>query len=562
MKKDRPAFSSHPPLAPARKQVPSSSTNRLETIKKRERRARIGSVKKQKKVLTYVLVLTQCKKDGRAVQAEYVHGPTKTAGFYLKIDRLNKTPPRNMTSSPPSPTSSKLSLLLSSTLPISSNSFSSLDIQPSLPIDKVKRRESRQNPTASHSRKSLILNCDVAVAVVVGDQPGQAGNSVRPLAGTAEKAESTNHQAEAGCQRSSDGDTSSTDSAAGTTGTAASPASQPASAFSRLASSSDPPSTLSLLSSPSPPPSAPIAIPNHRTLGQMSELTTIPLTARVPRGGYFPFATSPSPPSSRQLYSSGMTQYWPAPQPVVSSRHAAYNIYTNSGLEGQRNSQGPMIKIHGRPTSPTFASPNTSSPQSHLLQVPPRTHPQRARRNLHLTSLPSFHPANVEIASLPSQPLHRHSSDAQRRLHQQQRELIANATRTPPLYFQSTHDGRTRDPSPPRLCPLGSPGDSVTPLALEGQQGGDYLLAGALRMSTTSTHALKTQSARLSMTEELVDELIRNEMTRMRENCNNLPGSSPDGIAPPATDSSLAQGILPSDGEASFGLSPEIPQFD
>lgn len=64
------------------------------------------------------------------------------------------------------------------------------------------------------------------------------------------------------------------------------------------------------------------------------------------------------------------------------------------------------------------------------------------------------------------------------------------------------------------------------------------------------------------MTEELVDELIRNEMTRMRENCNNLPGSSPDGIAPPATASSLAQGILPSDGEASFGLSPEIPQFD
>lgn len=460
-----------------------------------------------------------------------------------------------MTSSPSSPTSSKLSLLLSSTLPISSNSFSSLDIQPSLPIDKVRRRESRQNPTAFHSRKSSILNCDVAVAVVVGDRPGQAGSSVRPLAGTAEKAESTNHQAEAGCQRSSDGDTASTDSAAGTTGTtgtAASPASQPASAFSRLASSSDPPSTLSLLSSPSPPPSTPIAIPNHRTLGQMSELTTIPLTARVPRGGYFPFAASPSPPSpsSRQLYSSGMTQYWPAPQPVVSSRHAAYNIYTNSGLEGQRNSQGPMIKIHSRPTSPTFASPNTSSPQSHLLQVPPRTHPQRARRNLHLNSLPSFHPANVEIAGLSSQPLHRHSSDAQRRLHQQQCELIANATRTPPLYFQSTHDGRSRDPSPPRLCPLGSPGDSVTPLALEGQQGGDYLLAGALRMSATPTHALKTQSARLSMTEELVDELIRNEMTRMRENCNNLPGSSPDGIAPSATASSLAQGILPSDSEA------------
>lgn len=456
-----------------------------------------------------------------------------------------------MTSSPSSSTSSKLSLFLSSTLPISSNSFSNIDIQPSLPIGKVKRRESRRNPAASHSRKSSVLNCDVAVAVAVGGRQGQAGNSVRPLAGTAEKAESTNHPAEAGCQRSSDGDTTSTDSAAGTTGTAASPASQPASAFSRSAlSCSDPPCTLSLLSSPSPPPSAPIAIPNHRTLGQMSELTTIPLTARVPRGGHFPFAASPSPPSSRHLYSGGMTQYWPAPQPVVSSRHAAYNIYTNSGLEGQRNSQGPMIKIHSRPTSPAFASPKAVSPQSHLLQVPPRTHPQRARRNLHLTSLPSFHPANVEIADLSSQPLRRHSSDAQRRLHQQQRELIANATRTPPLYFQNAHDGRSRDPSPPRLCPLGSPGDSVTPLVLEGQQGGDYLIAGASRMSTTSTHALKTQSARLTMTEELVDELIRNEMTRMRENCNKLPGSSPDGIAPRVTASSLAQGVLPSDGEA------------
>lgn len=441
-------------------------------------------------------------------------------------------------SSSSSSTSSKLSLLLSSTLPISSNSFSNLDIQPSLPIDQVKRRASGRNP-----RKSTIRSRGVAAAVI-GDRQGQAGNTVRPLAVTA----STNHHAEAGCQRSSDGDTVS--SAVGTTGTAgiavslACPASQPPSAFSRSSSYSESPSTLSLLSSPSPPPSAPITIPNNHTLGQMSELTTIPLTARVPRGGYFPFAASPSPPSPRHLYSNGMTQYWPTPQPVVSSRRAAYNIYSNSGLEGQRNSNGPMIKVHSRPTSPTF------SPQSHLLQVPPTTHPRRARRNLRLTSLPSFHPANVEIADVSSQPLHRHSSDAQRKLHQQQRELIATAIKTPPLYWPSAYGGRSCDPSPPRLCPLGSPGDSVTPLALEGQQGGDYLLAGASRMSTTSTHALKPQTARASLTEELVDELIRNEMTRMRENCNSLPGSSPDSITPRATASSLPQGLLPSDGEA------------
>lgn len=450
-----------------------------------------------------------------------------------------------MTSSSSSSTSSTLSLLLSS------NSFSNLD-------DKAKRRASRRSPTASHHRKSSIRNCDV------GNRQGQAGNTVSPLAVTAEEAASTstntNRQAEAG-QRSSDGDTTdSTDTTssaavntktAGNAGIATSAASQqPASAFSQSSSPSGPASTLSMLSSPSPPPSAPIAIPYRRTLGQMSELTTIPLTGRVPRGGHFPFPASPSPPSPRHLYSSEMTQYWPAPQPVVSSRHAAYNIYTNSGLEGQRNSKGPMIKIHSRPASPTFVSPNTLPPQSHLLQVPPTTHPRRVRRNICLPCLPSFHPANFEVADLSSQPLHRHSSDAQRELHQQQRELIANATRTPPLNFPSAHGGRTCDPSPPRLCPLGSPGDSVTPLTLEGQQGGDYLLAGASRMSTTFTHALKPQTARVGLAEELVDELIRNEMTRISENCKNLPGSSPDGIAHCATPSSLAQGLLPSDGEA------------
>ena len=387
-----------------------------------------------------------------------------------------------------SPSPSNLSLLLSPTLPISSNSFSKLDIQPSIPIGKAKRRASRRNPTAVHPRKSSNRNRDVAFAVAVGDRQGQAGNTVRPLV---EEAASTNHQTEAGCQRSSDGDTTSgATGTTGTAGTAASHACQPAFATSLSSSSSEPSSSLTLLSSPSPPPSAPIAIPNHHKLGQMSELTTIPLTARVPREGYFPFAASPSPPSTRTLYSSGMTQYWPAPQPMVSNRHASYNMHTSSALEGQRNSKGPMIKIHSRPTSPLFSSPNALPPQSHLLQVPPTPHPPRARKNLRLTSLPSFHPAKVEIANRSSQPLDRHSSDAQRKLHQQQRELIANATRTPPLDFPSAHGGQCCDPSPPRLCPLGSPGDSVTPLALEDPQGGDYLLAGASRMSTTSTNVL------------------------------------------------------------------------
>lgn len=457
-----------------------------------------------------------------------------------------------MMSSSSSSTSSKLSLiLLSSTLPISSNSsnfFSDFDILPSLPIGKVKRA-SHRNPTACHPRKSSIGNSDVAVAYAVGDRQGQADNTVKPLVVTTKEATSTDPQAKTGCQRSSDGDTTTgTTGTIGTAAIAANPASQPASASSRSSSSSEPSSMLSLLSSSSPPPSAPIAIPNRHTLVQMSELTTVPLTGRVHRGGHFPFAASPQSP--RQPYSSGMTQYWPGPQPVVSSRHAAYNIYANSGRDGQRNSEEQMINPHTRPMSPSFASPDSSPPQSHLLQAPPTTHPRRTRRNLRLTSLPSFHAANVEIADLSTRPLHHHSSDAQRKLHQQQRELIANATRTPPLYFPSAHGGQSCDPSPPRLCPLGSPGESVTPLILEGQQGGDYLLAGVSRMTTSSARALEPQTARVPLTEELVNEFIRNEMTRIRENRNNPPGSSPDAIAPRLAASSLAQGLLPNDDEA------------
>lgn len=453
-----------------------------------------------------------------------------------------------------SSSSSKLSLiLLSSTLPISSNSsnfFSDFEILSSLSIGKVKRA-SHRNPTASHPRKSSIGNSDFAVAYAVGERQGQADYTVKPVVVTTEEATSTNPQAKTSCQRLSDGDTTTgTTGTIGTAAIAANPASQPASASSRSSSSSETSSTLSLLSSSSPPPSAPIAIPNRHTLSQMAEFTTVPLTGRVHRGGHFPFATPPGPQSPRQPYSGGMTQYWPGPQPVVSSRHAAYNIFANSGRDGQRNSKEPMINRHPPPMSPSFASPDSSPPQSYLLQAPPTTHPRRTRRNLHLTSLPSFHPANVETADLSTRPLHQHFSDAQRKLHQQQRELIANATRTPPLYFSSAHGGQSCDPSPPRLCPLGSPGESVTPLILEGQQGGDYLLAGASRITTSSTRALESQTARVPLTEELVNKFIRNEMTRIRENRNNPPGSSTDAITPRLTASSLAQGLLPNDGEA------------
>lgn len=93
----------------------------------------------------------------------------------------------------------------------------------------------------------------------------------------------------------------------------------------------------------------------------------------------------------------------------------------------------------------------------------------------------------------------------------------------------------------------------MTPLILEGQQIGDYLLAGASKSMTSSTRTLEPQTARMPLTEELVDELIRNERTRITENLNNPRGSSPDAITPRLTASSLAQGLLPNDDEAEFG---------
>lgn len=90
----------------------------------------------------------------------------------------------------------------------------------------------------------------------------------------------------------------------------------------------------------------------------------------------------------------------------------------------------------------------------------------------------------------------------------------------------------------------------MTPLILEGQQGGDYLLAGTSTITTSSTPTLEMQTARVPSTEVLIDDLIRNEITRIKENLNNPLGSSPDAIAPRLTASSLAQGNLPNNVEA------------
>jgi hypothetical protein len=91
-------------------------------------------------------------------------------------------------------------------------------------------------------------------------------------------------------------------------------------------------------------------------------------------------------------------------------------------------------------------------------------------------------------------------SDAQRKLHKYQRDLITNATRPARLVTAPT----LSDPVPPRLHPLGSPGP-VTPLTLE--EKGDYLTAGA----AASAYRLDGGSE-----SELVEAFIRQEQERMK----------------------------------------------
>ena len=101
-------------------------------------------------------------------------------------------------------------------------------------------------------------------------------------------------------------------------------------------------------------------------------------------------------------------------------------------------------------------------------------------------------PTNLSIPTTSSKrgskerPGHeRKSSDIKRKLQQYQREMIAQARAAAP----TMKDGRiSKEPSSPRLQPLGSPGP-ITPFDLEEADG--YIVAGSSDplMTVTNAHA-------------------------------------------------------------------------
>ena len=254
-------------------------------------------------------------------------------------------------------------------------------------------------------------------------------------------------------------------------------------------------------------PSAPIPIPDR----QKSTRPTTPLTARESKGGHcFPFITL-SPPEStprkngwedyQQHRASGSASASAAaPAPVTDRPHHPPQTPKTAPKAPNVHHQSRPHRHPAMPLSPL--QPMNQNP--HL--------PHRAGKNMHLASLPRFHPANYQSAESGSIATHRgprssvpqrQGSEASQQLHQYRRALVDSAS----MAARSLMSPNLSKPSPPRLHPLGSPGP-VTPLVLEGQD--DYLMGG----SATSPRSFTAKEG-----SELVDRLIREEHDR-----NTHPG--------------------------------------
>ncbi|MCJ1483191.1 hypothetical protein MMC06_003358 [Schaereria dolodes] len=262
--------------------------------------------------------------------------------------------------------------------------------------------------------------------------------------------------------------------------------------------------------------SAPITIPTPR---QRISRPTTPLTGRTEEneGHQFPFADQTSQKLSVSHSLELTYQHNPPttntpttpPKPLRKPNSFKKQIFSEF-LAMMRQDQASPLYTPSSPLSPTMPSSTLSSNnQRNSRRVPP---------NLQNPSLGRFHPVNFQStdASLaitsnrtrpPSaigqprspQRRQRHGSDAQRKLHQYQRELIKNATRTS-ISIATPTSGV--NPKTPQLVPCRSPGPT-TPLMLE--EGSDYLTAGSNGLQSV----LGEGSPRA-----LVDELIRKETER------------------------------------------------
>ncbi len=277
--------------------------------------------------------------------------------------------------------------------------------------------------------------------------------------------------------------------------------------------------TLSTLEESTPDkPSEPIPIPPRKQKHSPFSPTGTPLTARAPPGNYFPQLsefTNLRPRISQSLtpsYSRGPT--------------------TTKMPQGETspNIQRGFVPTPSRAKSPLYTP---TSPLSHTAPrnalAPSSRYKERCPgQSLNLAGLPRFHPANFPSRdtnpitslsrnerSITSQPRPGRGSDAQQKLHQYQRDLVANA-------------GKYGKPSPPRLTPLRSPGDAMTPLTLEGQ--GDYLCAGSASFSSKGDGR------------ELVERLIR------RENERRIHPEARSGSVSPALSPAVSPAVSPVGG--------------
>ncbi len=262
-------------------------------------------------------------------------------------------------------------------------------------------------------------------------------------------------------------------------------------------------------------PSAPIPIPGR---SNPSSRPTTPLTGRAAQGANFPFARD-TPRKSR----FGESADSPRTPSSLSSRKST----------SPRRAGSPF---RSPPTMPRDHASRRLLPPSPLLPAMPLSpllpYPQHGRNpdwagqhNRYIPVLPRLHPANFQLSHrmegdapqrTRASALRDQFSDAQHKLHKYQRDLIANATRPARLMTAQT----LRDPAPPRLHPLGSPGP-VTPLTLE--EKGDYLTAGA----AASAYRLDGGVER-----ELVEAFIRQEQERMKH--GGMQSDRPSAAVSPA----------------------------
>ena len=290
----------------------------------------------------------------------------------------------------------------------------------------------------------------------------------------------------------------------------------------RLASASCSPEALpTVVESPAERPSAPIDIPaRKKPQGQHSRPTT-PLTARAPQGEYFASWFKAEPGFSESLipyYSSRAKKPPDSQEPSAAQRNFSQNISTSHSTQY-------------RPSSPL--SPKVSAP---LPSISNRQKAKLPTHGLNPAALPKYHPAKYSpnpassspsrSRSITSQPRSGRVSGAKQQLLQYQRDLLHTTAKTSHSLLSSSISSK---PTPPRLNPLMSPGEPMTPLMLEGAS--DYLAAGSGFLPAGSEE---------SDGREFVERLIRRENER-----RNHPEARAGSVSPAL---SLSPAVSPAGG--------------